>query len=181
MIFFGLTLNTSNLNGNIYLNCFISSLIDIVAYVANWHLNKWLSRPTFIACTMTFCGVLLVLIWLVPEGWSPLCSVMKQEDPLSLWNPTCLTWCYHWCWVCFFFSTDMHIMLQVLALGGRIGVTCAFCLNFVFYTELMPTVVRNMGLGVTTMAANIGTILCPYILYLGKYFFFLPVVCCLVS
>lgn len=72
----------------------------------------------------------------------------------------------------FFFSTDMHIMLQVLALGGRIGVTCAFCLMIVFYTELMPTVVRNMGLGVIGTAGLVGSILSPYILYLGKYFFF---------
>lgn len=84
MVFYGLSLNTSNLNGNIYLNCFISALIDIAAYVANWYLNKCISRPTFIACTMTFCGVLLVVIWLVPEGWHPLCNIMKQEDPLSL-------------------------------------------------------------------------------------------------
>lgn len=84
MIFYGLALNTSNLQGNIYLNCLISALIDIVAYVANWHLNKWFSRPTFIAFTMTFCGVLLVVIQLVPEGWRPLCSIIKQENPLSL-------------------------------------------------------------------------------------------------
>lgn len=108
MIFYGLALNTSNLKGNIYLNCFISALIDIVAYVVNWYLNKLFSRPTFIACTMTFCGVLLIVIRLVPEGWRPLCSIMKQEDPLSLWNPTCLTWCYHWCLVFFFFHRHAH-------------------------------------------------------------------------
>lgn len=71
-----------------------------------------------------------------------------------------------------FFPTDMHVMLQVLALGGKIGVACAFCLCFVFYAELMPTMVRNMGLGVTSTAGYFGSILCPHILYLGKYFLF---------
>lgn len=81
----------------------------------------------------------------------------------------------------FVFSTDMHVMLQVLALGGRIGVACAFCLIFVFYTELMPTVVRNMGFGITCTAGLIGSILCPYILYLGKYFILFYLACWLLS
>lgn len=75
-------------------------------------------------------------------------------------------------------------MLQVLALGGKIGVVCAFCLIHVFYTELMPTIVRNRGLGITNTAAYIGTMLCPYILYLGKYLYiylFIYLFCLLVA
>lgn len=62
----------------------------------------------------------------------------------------------------------MPVLFQVLALVGRIGVSCAYCFIFVFFTELIPTVVRNMGLGVNATAAYIGTIMCPYLIYMGK-------------
>ncbi|XP_075877277.1 solute carrier family 22 member 4-like isoform X1 [Nelusetta ayraudi] len=68
IVFYGMSLNTSNLTGNIYLNCFTSAVIEIVAYVANWPLIKWFPRPTVICCTMMFSGVMLMFIQLVPEG-----------------------------------------------------------------------------------------------------------------
>ena len=33
MIYYGLTLNTSNLGGNPYLNCFIAGAVEIPAYI----------------------------------------------------------------------------------------------------------------------------------------------------
>lgn len=66
-------------------------------------------------------------------------------------------------------------MLQVLTLVGKIGVTCGSCCIHMFMTELMPTVVRNMGLGIASSAGRIGAIMAPYIIYLGKYSLFLLV------
>lgn len=62
---------------------------------------------------------------------------------------------------------DMPGVVQVCAMGGKIGVSCSFGIFYLFFTELIPTAVRNMGLGVITMVSHIGTIICPYILYLG--------------
>ncbi|XP_053186672.1 organic cation/carnitine transporter 2-like [Scomber japonicus] len=136
MVFYGLSLNTSNLNGNVYLNCFISAAIDIATYVASWLLVNRAPRPTLLFTTLMFCGIMLLIIMLVLE--------------------------------------DMQFMIQVLALVGKIGVSAAYCLIYVFFTELMPTVVRNMGLGVTSTAARIGTIICPYMIYIGVYNKVLP-------
>lgn len=68
VVFYGLSLNTSNLNGNVYLNCFISAAIDIVVDVATWVLVNHVSRPTFVSSTLMCCGIMLVIIKLVPEG-----------------------------------------------------------------------------------------------------------------
>lgn len=65
----------------------------------------------------------------------------------------------------------MHVMFQVLALMGKIGVSAAYCIIYVFFTELIHTVVRNMGFGVVSTAARIGSIVCPYVIYMGKCFF----------
>ncbi|XP_049931088.1 solute carrier family 22 member 5-like [Epinephelus moara] len=136
MVFYGLSLNTSNLNGNAYLNCFISAAIDMLTYIATWVLVNRVSQPTLLFSMLTFCGIMLLVIMLLPE--------------------------------------DMQVMLQVLALVGKIGVSAAYCLIYVFFTELIPTVVRNMGLGVASTAARIGSIICPYVIYMGEYSKILP-------
>uniref|UniRef100_A0A3B4FEH5 Major facilitator superfamily (MFS) profile domain-containing protein n=1 Tax=Pundamilia nyererei TaxID=303518 RepID=A0A3B4FEH5_9CICH len=136
MVYYGLSLNSSNLHGNIYLNCFISAAIDIVVYVATWLLIDRAPRPTLLFTTLMFCGIMLLVIKLVPE--------------------------------------DMPIIVQVLALVGKTGVSAAYCFIYVFFTELMPTVVRNMGLGICATAARIGAIICPYLLYMGLYSKILP-------
>uniref|UniRef100_A0A3B4FIQ1 Major facilitator superfamily (MFS) profile domain-containing protein n=1 Tax=Pundamilia nyererei TaxID=303518 RepID=A0A3B4FIQ1_9CICH len=134
MVYYGLSLNSSNLHGNIYLNCFISAAIDIVVYVATWLLIDRAPRPTLLFTTTLFKLFLITA----------------------------------------FFFPDMPIIVQVLALVGKTGVSAAYCFIYVFFTELMPTVVRNMGLGICATAARIGAIICPYLLYMGLYSKILP-------
>ncbi|CAB1427124.1 unnamed protein product [Pleuronectes platessa] len=117
MVFYGLTLNTSNMNGNIYLNCFISAAIDIVMYIASW-----------------------LLVSRAPRAHSPL----LLND--VLWHHASD-------------HQDMHLMFQVLGSLGQIGVSAAYSFIFLFFPELIPTVVRNMGLVVDSKGARIGTIL----------------------
>ena len=52
---------------------------------------------------------------------------------------------------------------------GKISITGAFVFIYLYGIELLPTVVRNMGLGVTTMASRIGSCFSPYIAYMGGY------------
>uniref|UniRef100_A0A3Q3WN97 Major facilitator superfamily (MFS) profile domain-containing protein n=1 Tax=Mola mola TaxID=94237 RepID=A0A3Q3WN97_MOLML len=120
IIYFGLSLNTSNLNGNPYLNCFISAAIDIMAYIAIRLLVNHVPRPALLFCTLTFSGVMLLVIQLIPQ--------------------------------------DMQVLLQVFVLVGKIGVAGAYCFICVFFTELFPTVVRTMALGVIFTASSIGII-----------------------
>lgn len=57
---------------------------------------------------------------------------------------------------------------------GKFGVTSAFSMVYVYTAELYPTVVRNMGVGVSSTASRLGSILAPYFIYLGAYDRFLP-------
>ena len=68
MVYYGLSLNTSNLNGNAYLNCFISAAIDIVTCVASCMIINRMPRPTLLFSALMFCGIVLLIIMLVPEG-----------------------------------------------------------------------------------------------------------------
>ncbi|CAJ1072042.1 solute carrier family 22 member 4-like isoform X2 [Xyrichtys novacula] len=136
MVYYGLSLNTSNLYGDVYLNCFFSALIDIGACFVTWLLVNRVSRPTLLSCALMFCGLLLLIIQLVPE--------------------------------------DMPVMFQVLALVGKMGVSGAYSFIYAFFTELIPTVVRNMGFGISSTAARLGTIISPFVIYIGVYSKILP-------
>lgn len=59
-------------------------------------------------------------------------------------------------------------MSIALVMLGKFGVTSAFSMLYVFTAELYPTLVRNMAVGITSMASRVGSIIAPYFVYLGE-------------
>ncbi|XP_077329412.1 organic cation/carnitine transporter 2-like [Lithobates pipiens] len=136
--YFGLSLNTPNLHGDPYLNCFLSAIIEVPAYVIAWVLLRSFSRRYSTSSTLFLGGVVLLLIQLVPQ--------------------------------------ELNILSIVLVMLGKFGITAAFSMVYVYTAELYPTVVRNMGIGASSMASRLGSILSPYFVYLGAYDRHLPFV-----
>lgn len=72
------------------------------------------------------------------------------------------------------FTIDVSQNVWVFSLIGinpffyREWITSAFSMVYVYTAELYPTVVRNMGVGASSMASRLGSILSPYFAYLGK-------------
>ncbi|NP_001164817.1 solute carrier family 22 member 4 [Oryctolagus cuniculus] len=134
--YFALSLNSPNLHGDPYLNCFLSALIEVPAYIAAWLLLRTLPRRYIIAGVLFWGGGVLLLIQLVPA--------------------------------------DYNFVSIGLVMLGKFGVTSAFSMLYVFTAELYPTLVRNMAVGVTSMASRVGSIVAPYFVYLGAYNRMLP-------
>ncbi|XP_027705103.1 solute carrier family 22 member 4-like isoform X3 [Vombatus ursinus] len=67
--YFGLSLNTPNLHGDVYLNCFLSAAIEVPAYVIAWLLLRNLPRRYIIAGTLFLGGGVLLFIQLVPTEY----------------------------------------------------------------------------------------------------------------
>ncbi|XP_045856411.1 solute carrier family 22 member 4 isoform X2 [Meles meles] len=134
--YFALSLNAPNLHGDAYLNCFLSALIEVPAYITAWLLLRRLPRRYIIAGVLFLGGGVLLLIQFVPA--------------------------------------DYNFLSIGLVMLGKFGITSAFSMLYVFTAELYPTPVRNMAVGVTSMASRVGSIIAPYFVYLGAYNRVLP-------
>ncbi|XP_069339698.1 solute carrier family 22 member 4 isoform X2 [Eulemur rufifrons] len=134
--YFALSLDAPNLHGDAYLNCFLSALIEVPAYITAWLLLRTLPRRYTIAGVLFWGGAVLLLIQLVPA--------------------------------------DYYFLSIGLAMLGKFGITAAFSMLYVFTAELYPTPVRNMAVGVASMASRVGSIIAPYFVYLGAYNRLLP-------
>ncbi|XP_025973960.2 organic cation/carnitine transporter 2-like [Dromaius novaehollandiae] len=134
--YFGLSLDTPNLHGDIYVNCFLSAVIEVPAYIISWLLLRNFPRRYSMAAALFLGGCVLLFIQLVPA--------------------------------------HIRVLSVLLVMVGKFGITSAFSMVYVYTAELYPTVVRNMGVGASSMASRLGSILSPYFVYLGAYDRFLP-------
>lgn len=64
--YFALSLNTSNLHGDAYLNCFLSAVVEVPAYILSWFMFRWWSRRLCLASTLFWGGIFLVVIPFIP-------------------------------------------------------------------------------------------------------------------
>uniref|UniRef100_A0A3B5LI33 Major facilitator superfamily (MFS) profile domain-containing protein n=1 Tax=Xiphophorus couchianus TaxID=32473 RepID=A0A3B5LI33_9TELE len=64
--YFALSLNTANLNGNAYFNCFLSALMEMPAYILSWVMFRWCSRRMSVFSSLSSGGLFLLIIQLVP-------------------------------------------------------------------------------------------------------------------
>ncbi|XP_033954362.1 solute carrier family 22 member 4 isoform X1 [Pseudochaenichthys georgianus] len=129
--YFGLSLNTSNLSGNPFMNCFLSATTEVPAYVVSTVLLKKCPRRALLSSFLVIGGGVLLLIQFIPE--------------------------------------DLQYVALALEMTGKFGFTMAFSIVYIYTAEVYPTVLRNVGMGMCSSAARIGSITAPYVIYLGSY------------
>ncbi|KAM8741999.1 organic cation/carnitine transporter 2-like [Acanthopagrus schlegelii] len=134
--YYALILNTSNLHGDPYLNCFLSALTEVPAYIIAMLLLQYCSRRFCQSSTLFLGGIMILCVHLIPIA-----------------------------------LPGVAVFLEML---GKFGITSSFCVVYAISSELFPTVIRNTAMGCCSVAARIGTIISPFIIYLGRYYKALP-------
>ncbi|XP_060072924.1 organic cation transporter-like protein isoform X6 [Ylistrum balloti] len=67
-----------------------------------------------------------------------------------------------------FADQSLQPITVTLAMLGKVGVSAAFAVIYVWSAELYPTVVRNAGMGASSSCARVGGMIAPYIADLNK-------------
>ncbi|KAK3699884.1 hypothetical protein QZH41_016552 [Actinostola sp. cb2023] len=67
-------------------------------------------------------------------------------------------------------------IIKVLAVFGVFSIMATFSGIYIYTSELNPTLLRNLGLGVGSMTSRVGGIIAPYIVYLNDFMQNLPFV-----
>ncbi|KAK3098672.1 hypothetical protein FSP39_021828 [Pinctada imbricata] len=131
--YYGLTLNSGRIGGNIYINYTVSVIMELVAYFACLFLVDRIGRRA------SFCASMLL------GGVSCLCSIFTVT----------------------YASDDLSWTTIALSSIGKLGVSAAFAIVFIFTPELFPTTVRSSSVGLSNFIGKIGGIVSPYIADLG--------------
>ncbi|NP_001088049.1 solute carrier family 22 member 4 [Xenopus laevis] len=74
--YFGISLNTPNLHGDPYLNCFLLAAIEVPSNIFAWLLLKYIPRRYSMCGSLLLGGVVLLLIQLVPLDLQILSTVL---------------------------------------------------------------------------------------------------------
>ncbi|XP_051727702.1 solute carrier family 22 member 13 isoform X1 [Ctenopharyngodon idella] len=72
-------------------------------------------------------------------------------------------------------ADSAHIR-TALAMVGKFGITASFAIIYIYSAELFPTVLRQTGIGVSSMFARMGGVLAPLINLLGRHTPVVPMV-----
>ena len=89
LVYYGLSLNTSNLGGNPYINFCISGAVEIPAYIFCQVTLKYLGRRWPLGGTMIVAGVALLLTLTIPKRMftihlaNPINNNFISDMPLS--------------------------------------------------------------------------------------------------
>lgn len=71
MTYYGMSLNTPNMDGDPYFNCLVAAATEFLAYGSVWFLIRYTPRRFTLPFTLLLSGALLLFIKLIPDGTRP--------------------------------------------------------------------------------------------------------------
>lgn len=150
MVYYGLSLNAGSLAGDIYLNNSLNGLLEVVGYF-------------LVQFTMDRFGRRAIMVWFFfIQGCACLASAGLRELAVYLTDAASPL------------GYSLLTLSTILAFVGKVFNAGSFAAVYNFTAELFPTVIRGNALGAGSMAARVGSICSPYIIFLQNRHSWLP-------
>ncbi|XP_042355460.1 solute carrier family 22 member 5 isoform X1 [Plectropomus leopardus] len=92
--YFALSLNTANLHGNAYFNCFLSAVVEVPAYILSWVMFRWCSRRLSLFSTLFMGGLFLLLIQLIPANLISLAITLEMMGKFAVTTAFAIVYAY---------------------------------------------------------------------------------------
>jgi len=154
---FGMSQYIGQVGGDIFINFAISGAIQIPGNLVAWWAMTKLGRRITLICSNSIAGVAcLFLIISCGKKIFLIFSLNIIKTILYKINA----------YIHIFILIDMAWLRMVLACFGIVGMSVSFTTVYLFSGELFPTVVRNIGVGTSSMCARLGSILAPFVVSL---------------
>uniref|UniRef100_A0A674B397 Solute carrier family 22 member 4 n=1 Tax=Salmo trutta TaxID=8032 RepID=A0A674B397_SALTR len=90
--YFALILNTSNLNGNPYINCFLSGVVEVPAYFIALVLLRYCSRHLCQSSTLFLGGTVILFINIVPTDLPGLAIFLEMVGKFAITAAFCVVY-----------------------------------------------------------------------------------------
>nr|XP_015816929.2 organic cation/carnitine transporter 2 [Nothobranchius furzeri] len=92
--YFALSLNTGNLHGNAFFNCFLSAMVEMPAYALSWAMFHWFPRRWSLFSTLVAGGLFLLIIQLVPANLVFLSITFEMMGKFSVSTAFAVAYAY---------------------------------------------------------------------------------------
>ncbi|KAM9311587.1 organic cation/carnitine transporter 2-like [Gastrophryne carolinensis] len=153
--YFGISLNTPNLHGDPFLNCFLLAAIEVPSYIIAWQLLKCVQRRYAMCGTMLLGGGMLLLIQLVPGELHILSTVMVMVGKFGVTSAFSMAYVY----TAELYPTVIRNMgVGIGSMSSRVGsVISPYFVYLGAYNKMLPYIL----MGSLTVIMGVGVLLFP--------------------
>ncbi|KAM9348842.1 organic cation/carnitine transporter 2-like [Symphorus nematophorus] len=153
--YFALSLNTSNLHGDAYFNCFLSALVEIPAYILSWITFRWCSRRLSLFSTLFLGGVFLLFIQLIPADLIYLATTLEMIGKFAVTTAFAIVYAY----TAEVYPTVLrNTALGACSMAARVGsITAPYFIYLRNYSISLPYIL----MGILTVLSGLLSLLLP--------------------
>ncbi|XP_068600168.1 organic cation/carnitine transporter 2-like [Brachionichthys hirsutus] len=153
--YYALSLNTSNVHGNKYLNCFLSAAVEIPAYILSWIMFRWCSRRRSLFSTLFMGGLFLLLTLLVPANLVHVAVALEMMGKFAVTTAFSIMYAYT---VEVYPTVLRNTALGACSMASRIGsIVAPYAIYLRSYSISLPYIL----IGSLTVLSGLLSLLLP--------------------
>ncbi|CAL8365563.1 unnamed protein product [Lota lota] len=153
--YFVLSLNTSNLHGSIFLNCFLSAVLEFPAYTLSWVLFRYFPRRLCLSMSLFLGGLMILFIQLIPSDMNFVAIALEMTGKFGVTVAFALIFAY----TAELYPTVLrNTAIGACSMASRIGsISAPYLIYLRSYSVALPYIL----IGTFTVLAALISLLIP--------------------